>query len=115
MWIKYVNQRLIHGHFGALSTGTLGHNPLVISVSFSVSWSQPSVDNLSDCLVAVGATVLGAVKGWVLAVLAVLALRAARGCGRLRSRCQAAPPLTSAARRGELEVSGRRASRHNDA
>jgi hypothetical protein len=58
--------------------------------------------------------VLAAGKGWVLAVLAMLAPEAGR-CARLRSRRQAAPPLPSAAHRAVTEVSGRRASRHNDA
>ena len=40
---------------------------------------------------------------------------AARGCARVRSRRQAAPPLPSAAHRAVGRMSGRRASRHNDA
>ena len=53
------------------------------------------------------------VKRWVLAVLAMLAReeRAARGSARLRSRRpKRAALLTRSARRGVLEVSGRRAS-----
>ena len=62
------------------------------------------------------APVLAAGKGWVLAVLAMLGPSGpARGCARLRSRRQKAPPLPSAVRRGGVEVSGRRVSRHNDA
>ena len=54
---------------------------------------------------------LAAGKGWVLAMLAMLGPKpglrvAARGCAWLRSRRQAAPPLPSAARRGDLEGVG---------
>ena len=52
------------------------------------------------------ATVLTPGKGWVLAILAMLALRAARGSGWLRSRPYG-PPLPYAARRAVLKVSGR--------
>ena len=57
------------------------------------------------------ATVLTPGKGWVLAILAMLALRAARGSGWLRSRPYG-PPLPYAARRAVLKVSGRGASRY---
>ena len=56
------------------------------------------------------ATVLTSGKGWVLTILAMLALRAARGSGWLRSR-PCGPPLPYAARRAVLKVSGRGASR----
>lgn len=54
------------------------------------------------------ATVLAAGKGWVLPVLAMLALRAARGCARVRSRPPAALALRCAPRRTRERRDGSR-------
>ena len=45
MWISYINQPLIHGHFVALGTGTLSRNPIVRTDSLPIGGTRDPVDD----------------------------------------------------------------------
>ncbi len=104
-----------HGHFASVGTGTLRHNPLVSSVSFSVSWLQHCVHNGDNPANAVRAEPVQACSRCSLRARGFHPSFLRAPTGRSVQPGPLRTPLPCVARRGGVEVSGRRASHHNDA
>ena len=104
-----------HGHFPGKTTGTSRDKPLVSTASSSDSWSRSAwITGITRPAQHVPRCSLRARGGSSpCSPCSRPQAGAARGCARVRSRRQTAPPLPSAARRGVLDGSGRGASRHS--